>query len=206
MWKNFLVIIFATVILGPSLSYPNQDWKLFLIYLATILSVVLINTIAKKLFAYSVETDVNFSFWSMYWYGFSKKSHYNKPIPMAWLPLITSLFTFGNFIWMSILEFDVTPRPERIARRHGLYRFTAVTEWHIALIAVAGILANIILGIAGYLVGLELFAKLNIFYAAWSIIPLGRLDGAKIFFGSRKLWFFMLFVLVLTLLWGLTIV
>ncbi|MEI7719443.1 MAG: hypothetical protein WCI72_06235 [archaeon] len=204
--KDTLVIIIATVILGLALSYPNQDWKLFLIYTATIFAVILINILAKKIFAYNLETDVTLSSWSTYWFGFTATSHYRKPMSMAWLPLVTSLITFGNFIWMPIMEFDVAARPERIARRHGLYRYTAVTEWHIALIAAAGIFANIILGIAGYIVGLETFAKWSIFYAAWSIIPLGRLDGAKIFFGSRKLWFTLLVILVIMLLWGLSIV
>ena len=204
--KDISIIILATVILGLALSFTDKNWKATIIATFTIFLILMINILAKKIFAYNVETDVTLNFWSTYWYGFTQKSHFQKPIAMAWLPLLTSLITFGNFIWMPILEFDVSARPERIARQHGLYRFTAVTEWHIALIAVVGILANIIFAIGGYILGFETFAKWSIFYAAWSILPLGRLDGSKIFFGSRKLWIFILFILAITLLWGLSIV
>lgn len=204
--KDVLIIILTTLILGLALSYSDKNWKITLIAFLTIFFVILINILAKKIFAYSVETDINLNFWSTYWYGFTKKSHFDKSLPMAWLPLVTSLITFGNFIWMPIIEFEVTPRPERIARQHGTYRYTAVTEWHIALIAAIGILANIILGITGYILGFETFAKWNIFYAAWSILPIGKLDGTKIFFGSRKLWFLMLLILAIMLIWGLSII
>jgi hypothetical protein len=203
--KELLVIFLATLILGLSLSYISRNVKDTLIAFATILLVILVNVIAKKIVAYNLETDATLNFWSTYWYGFSSKSHFKKPMAMAWLPLLTSLITFGNFIWMPILEFDVSARPERIARQHGLYRYTAVTEWHIAIIAVVGIVANIIAGIAGYILGFETFAKWSIFYAAWSIIPIGRLDGTKILFGSRKIWVLMLFILAIILFWGLTV-
>jgi len=204
--KDTIIIILASVILGLALSYADKNWKITLTAFVTIFLVILINTLAKKLFAYQLETDVNLNFWSMYWYGYSAKSHYKKPMAMAWLPLLTSLITKGIFSWMPIIEFDVAARPERIARRHGLYRYTTVTEWHIALIAVVGILTNIIFGITGYLLGFETFAKWNLFYAAWSILPISSLDGTKIFFGSRKVWGLMLFILIIVLLWGLTII
>ena len=69
-----------------------------------------------------------------------------------------------------------------------------MTDWHIALIAVAGIIINLIAAIIGYVAGFETFAKLNIWFAAWALIPLSSLDGSKIFFGSRPLWFTMLVI------------
>jgi len=204
--KDSLVILLTAVILGLSLSYIEKNWLATLIAFTTILLVILINILAKKFIAYNLETDVNLGFWSWYWYGFTSKSHHKKPIAMAWLPLVTSLITRGLFIWMPIITFDVSARPERIARRHGLYRYTSVTEWHIAIIAVVGIVANIIAAIAGYIFGFETFAKWSVFYAVWSIIPIGELDGVKIFFGSRKLWFLMIIILLITLLWRLSIV
>lgn len=204
--KDSLIVILAALILGLALSYIEKNWKITLIAFLTILIIILVNVLAKKFIAYNLETNVNLSFWSTYWYGFTAKSHYNKPISMAWLPLLFSLVTKGIFIWMPIVSFDVTAKPERIARSHGLYRYTAVTDWHIAIIAVVGIVANIIAGIAGYILGFETFAKWSVFYAVWSIIPAGDLDGTKIFFGSRKFWFLMVIILLITLLWGLSIV
>jgi hypothetical protein len=204
--KDLTIIFVASIIISLALVFPQRDFNILLSMFISILVIISVNTLSKKFFAYQLETDVSLGFWSIYYYGFAKKNHFKRPLPMAWLPLVGSLITLGSFIWMPIIEFDVKPRPERISRRHGLYRFTEVTEWHIALIAAAGIFTTILFGIIGYFVGFETFAKLSIFYAAWSIIPFGKLDGTKIFFGSRNLWVVLLIVLVTALLWGLTIV
>ncbi len=79
-----------------------------------------------------------------------------------------------------------------------------MTEFHIALIAASGIIINLILAIMGYIFAswnpiLETFSKLSIYYAFWSIIPIGKLDGTKIFFGSRILWFSLLILTTLFL-------
>ena len=73
-----------------------------------------------------------------------------------------------------------------------------MTDWDIAVITAAGVFVNLILSVLGYIGAswvppLALFGKLNLYYAFWSLVPLSGLDGTKIFFGSRKLWF-MLFV------------
>lgn len=119
-------------------------------------------------------------------------------------PLL-SLITKGFVQWLAILESDVTPKTERVAKRHGLYRFTQITEWHIAWIATWGIIVNFILAIIGYIAGFELFAKLSIYFIAWSIIPLSGLDGAKIFFSSRGLWITLFTIIIIVLGWGLII-
>jgi len=206
IFKDLAIIFVASVIISLSLAFPQRNFELLFSLFVSILIIIIINTFAKKFFAYKLETDVALGFWSTYYYGFAKKDHFNRPLTMVWLPLLGSLITLGNIVWMPIIEFDVEARPERISRRHGLYRFTEVTEWHIALIAAAGIFSTIFFGIIGYFMGFETFARLSIFYAAWSIVPLGRLDGTKIFFGSRNLWFTLLIVLVVALLWGLTII
>jgi Zn-dependent protease len=51
-----------------------------------------------------------------------------------------------------------------------------------------GIVVNIAFGILGYLFGFEIFAKINLWYAFFNMFPLGNLDGAKIYFGSRLIW------------------
>ncbi len=205
-FKEFAIILLAAAIIALAYIFPERNSSLLLYIFLSLFIIILINTFAKKIFAYHLETDVTLSFWSTYHYWFTKRSHFKKPLTMAWLPLIASLITMGKLIWMPIIEFDVAPRPERISRRHGLYRYTEVTEWHVALIAAAGIFATIIFGVIGYFAGLETFAKLSIFYAAWSIVPLGRLDGSKVFFGSRNLWLTLLIALAVSLIWGLSVI
>ena len=202
--KEIFIIILAAVILALTVSFKQTH-----IFIASIISFLIIitaNVLVKKLVGYHFETKVRTKFWTWYQFGFRKDAHFKKPVPMAWLPLLLTLFTKGIFWWLAILEFDVEAKTERVSRRHGLYRYTQVTEWHMAWIAVWGIIVNILLAIVGYGAGFELFAKLNIYFAVWSIIPLGRLDGAKIFFSSRGLWATIATVVGIMLIWGLTVV
>lgn len=202
--KEIITILLAAVILAIAVSFLNTS----VLFSAAIFFIIIItlNVLAKKAMAYYFEADLKTKFWAWYQYGFPRSSHFKKPIPMLWLPLLLSLITKGFFWWLAILEFDVKPKTERVSRRHGLYRFTQMTDWHIALIATAGIITNLLLAIIGYIAGFELFAKLNIYFAAWSIIPLSGLDGNKIMFGSKILWFTMLIIIAIFLSYVLAVV
>ncbi len=204
--REIATIILVTLILALSFNYPSRGLEYALYLCLSILAILLINIVAKKIFAYNLETIVNIKPWSVYQTGFRKNAHFQKPVPMLWLPILTSLVTKGLFVWFPLLEFDVASKPERVSRRHGLYRYTEVTEWHIALIAVSGIVANLFFAGIGYLAGWELFTKLSVYYAFWSIIPISSLDGSKIFFGSRVLWFAFAIITLILLLWGILIV
>jgi len=202
--KELFVIILASIILAIVVSFTNNK----LIYSATLCFLIIIsaNTFIKKIIGSFLEIGVKIKFWSWHQYGFRKDSHFKNPVPMVWFPLILSLFTKGVLWWLAMLEFDVYPKTERVSRRHGLYRFTEVTEWHIAWIAIWGIIANLVLAVVGYLAGFELFARLSIYYTAWSIIPLSSLDGSKIFFSSRYLWATITVIVAVFLGWSLLIV
>jgi hypothetical protein len=206
--KNFAreltIVVVASIILAISISYLKMN--LFWNILLSIFVIISLNTLAKKFFAYNLETNTRTEFWSIYSFGFEKSKHFNKAVPMLWLPVLLSVITRGLFWWLPIISFDVSPRTERIARRHGLYRFTEVTEWHVALIAAFGIFVNIVAAIIAYFIGFEFFAKLSFYYAFWSIIPMSDLDGSKIFFGSRVLWFSCFVILLAMLVWGFAIV
>jgi len=209
--KEILIVLFAAIILGASYAFPDETKNIFL-YSVFFLIIIAVNVLVKKYIAYYFEAEVNTKFWSLYHYGFKTGSHFKKPIYMLWFPIFLSLFSKGYFFWMPILEFDIKPRLERIARRHeGMYRFTEMTEKHIAFIVMWGIIANIILAIIGYLLGGyiprgELFAKLNIYYALWSLVPFGSLDGTKLYFGSHPIWFSMTIITIAFLIIGIMII
>jgi hypothetical protein len=204
IWKEAVTVILATIILAISISFYNTS--IVVVAAISFLIIISANVITKKIVGYHLETNVRTKFWSWYQFGFRKDFHFKTPVPMAWLPLLLAPLTKGFFWWLGILEFDVEAKTERVSKRHGLYRFTQVTEWHIAWIAAWAIIINILLGIAGYFAGFELFAKLSIYFAAWSIVPLSNLDGNKILFGSKGLWATLFIVLVILLSWGLLIV
>jgi len=201
---EIFIIVLASTVLAVSVGFNNTS----LAYTAGISFLIIIgaNVLIKKIVGFFLEIDVRTKFWSWYQYGFRKDSHFKKAVPMLWIPLLASLLSKGIFWWLAILEFDVTPKTERVAKRHGLYRFTQVTEWHIAWIAAWGIILNFALGIIGYVAGFELFARLSIYFAAWSIVPLSGLDGSKIFFSNRGLWITLATITLIILSWGLVVI
>lgn len=202
--KETIIVVLAAIILALTVSFKNNT--IFLASLLSFLIIITVNVIAKKIIGFHFETEVKTKFWTWQQFGFRKDMHFKKPIPMAWLPLLLTLFTKGNLLWLGILEFDIRAKAERVAKRHGIYRFTEVTEWHMALIAMWGLIANLIFAIGGYILGFELFAKFSIYYIAWSVLPLSRLDGAKIFYASRGLWITIFAITALVLGWGWSLV
>jgi hypothetical protein len=184
---EIVTILFAALILAATVSHTRglivvaSSFAIFII-------IILINVVAKELAAYYYEANIKTKFWQWYQYGFRADSHFKEPLPMAWLPIALSLITKGFFWWMPILEFDITPRTERVSKRHELYRYTQMSEWHVGLIAFWGIVALILSSLIGYLFGFEYFTKLCSYYTLWNIIPLSNWDGTKILFGSRTLW------------------
>ena len=184
--KEIATLVLAVVIFSIAASFTNI--KIFYSCLASFSIILGTNIATKKILGNHFEINIKTKFWEFHRYGLKKKSHLKRPLPMAWLPLAIAPLSRGVFMWLGILEFDATPKPERASRRHGLYRFTEVTEKHIGLIAFMGVVMNLLLGVAGYIAGFELFTKLSFGFAMWSIVPISRLDGTKIFFGNRVLW------------------
>jgi len=201
--KELVVVILATIILAITVAF--RDRTIFYAAALSFLVIFVVNITMKKIVGYIFQTDIKTKFWTWYQFGLREDWHFKKPIPMIWLPLIIALFTKGFFWWLPILEFDVAAKTERVSRRHGLYRFTQVTEHHMAWIAIWGLIANFVFAITGYILNFELFAKLSIYFIAWSVIPLSRLDGSKILFGGKVKWSIFFTAAMLLLIWALTI-
>jgi len=196
--KEIALIALVTIILAFSLSFSNLAEVLFL--LVPVFFVIIINLLAKKISSFYLDSEIEIKLWEFKRYGFKPKRHFKKPFPIgAFLPLITSIFSFGYFVWLNGLIFDVKIKIYKAARRFGLYSFSEITEYQIGLIAAAGILANLFFAVIGYLMNLNEFARLNIYYAFFNLIPLSDLDGNKIFFGSIILWSFLATIVLITI-------
>ncbi|MEX0932654.1 MAG: hypothetical protein WDZ77_00960 [Candidatus Pacearchaeota archaeon] len=183
---GILAIIFAFLI-----GFPNSV-EGFLKLLLIMFLVLGVNTLAKKIASYYLDSEIEIDLWTIKRYGFRPHSHFKNPFPMGiTLPFLATLISFGNFTWLASMVFEVKPKVYRAAKRFGLYSFSEMTEYHVGLIAAAGIVANLSFAIIGYLIGFNEFAKLNVFFAFFNIIPLSDLDGNKIFFGSLVLWSFV---------------
>jgi hypothetical protein len=200
--KESIIILIVCLILAISFIYPEINLlnKFSIAFLGFIIAIGT-NILIKKIIAYNLEANIHTKIWEIYYFGFQERSHFKKPVPMVWLTPLLSILTRGALIWMPLLEFEISPRVERIAKRHGLYRFANITEWHLALIVFGGIVGNIIGYIFLNLGGLNELAIISLYYGMWSIIPLSGLDGSKLLFGSRKLWVIAGILLLVTFVW-----
>jgi hypothetical protein len=200
--KETITIIIAVLILTVSYLYPGMaDLERFLFIFGGFLLIVSANILTKRIVAYNLEANIKTRFWSLERFGFQERKHFKTPLYMLWLPPILSLISRGNLMWLPILEFEVTPRVERIAKRHELYRFAEMTEWHIGLIAFGGVLSTLALSIILNLFGLTELAKLSLYYSIWLLIPISSLDGTKLLFGNRKLWLIAGILTLLAFVW-----
>jgi len=190
--KEVIVIIVAALVLAFSASFINLSLNAFLYALLSVFIILALNIIAKKAMGYYVESEVEIKLWEMQRYGFRAHEYFKKAIPIgAILPLLFSVITLGHFKWLASTVFEVKPKIHRAVKRHGLYNFSEMTEYHIGLIAAAGVVINLLAAVVAYLIGFTEFARLSIFFAFFNMIPVSDLDGNKIFFGSLTLWAFL---------------
>ena len=206
--KEIIVIVIITVTLAFSISLI-KSLETFLYTLLAVFLVLIINIFAKKIASFYLDSEIEIKLWEIKRYGFKAHKHFKKPFPAgAFLPIISKifLFPFNSFVWMASLVFDVKPKIYRTAKRHNLYSFSEMTEYHLGLIAAAGILANLVFAVIGYFLGFTDFVKLNIYFAFFNMLPISDLDGNKIFFGSLVLWSFLASIVLIGLVYIMLVI
>jgi hypothetical protein len=204
--KEAGAILISIIILAFVVSFP-QPFYVFFIALGLIALVILINVFVKKVIAYYYESEIEEKIWSMQRYGFPAHHKLEKKIPVGVIiPFLFSLVTLGGIKLFTSLVFDIKPKVYRSAKRHGLYSFSEMTEFHIAVIAASGVIANLIAAILAYLLNFPDFARLNIYYAFFNAIPFDELDGNKIFAGSLILWSFVAAIVLIAVGYALLLI
>lgn len=203
--NEIIAIAIVTLILAFTISLM-ETLEIFLYALLAVFLVLIINIIAKKIAGFCLDSEIEIKLWEIKRFGFRTHWHLKRPFPAgAFFPIISKIFLFPihSFIWMASLVFNVKPKIYRAAKRHGLYSFSEITEHHLGIIASAGIIANLIFAIIGYFIGFTDFARLNIYYAFFNMLPLSDLDGNKIFFGNIILWSFLASIVLIGLFYAL---
>lgn len=197
--KEIGAVIIISIILGFLISLI-RNLEIFLYSTLLIFLVISINLIAKKIMSYNLDTEIDVKLWEFKRWGFRTHHYFKKPFPIGiLLPILTTVLSVGYVVWSACLTFEVKAKKYRAARRHGLYTFSEITENHIGLIAASGIIINLLFALLSYLIGLPDFARLNIYYAFFNMIPVGNLDGNKIFFGNLVLWSFLAAITLIAL-------
>jgi hypothetical protein len=210
--KELLIIPLIIIVIAFSASWTmnlNEFISLFPMVLGTVAIVVVANVITKKSAAKMLDCEIEIKVWEIGKYGFDKNQHAKRILPMgAILPVLAKviLFPLKYFTWMGSLIFDVKSKVSRSAKRFGLYTFSDVTEYHIGLIAAAGILINLILAVVGYFTGFSTLARISMYYAFFNMLPLSELDGNKIFFGSLIMWSFLAALVLIGMLFAIFII
>ncbi len=206
--KEILIIILISIIFAFSITLMSS-LNYFLIVFLSIILVIMINIITKKIIGYYYEMEIETKLWEFKHWGYKPKQHLKKDFPAgAFFPIFSRviLFPLNGFIWMASLVFDVKAKVYKTAKRHGFYSFSEVSGNQIAYTAAAGIFANLLFAILGYLIGFSEFAKFNIWFSFFNIIPLSNLDGNKIFFGSKTLWTFLTIIILIALIYTFFII
>jgi len=194
--KEVASLVISSIIIAFSITLV-KDLNIFLLVLLGVFILISVNIIIKKFMAYLLESEIEVKIWEIKRWGFRTDQYWKKAFPLGiFMPVLMRvlLFSFNGFTWMASLVFDVKAKAYHAAKRHGIYSFSEMTEEHIGKIAAAGIFANLFLAVLFYLIGGDfgtLFAKLNIWFVFFNMIPLSDLDGNKIFFGNIILWSFL---------------
>lgn len=192
--SEFVNVLIAILVLSLVLGFTEilrSDINAFGMAVIFAAAIILVHVFAKKLMAYKLDAGVEHKLWGIYQYGWKPANHFKKEVPLgAIVPLALTALSLGTLKIMTILTFEATALRRRAAKRFGHYSFTEMTEWHNGLIGAAGIVAILLLSFIAYWVpGLEALSRFAAFYAFFNMIPLSRLDGAQIFFGSKVLWY-----------------
>jgi len=186
--KEISFILIVSLVLALTVSML-KSLQAFIYALIFVFVLIIINILAKKITAFYLDSQIKIKLWEISRIGFRAHQHFKNPFPAgAFFPIIFSVLTFGYLTWFASLVFVSRPEIYKAAKRHGMYSFSEIPEFHIGIIAASGIVANLLFAVIGYLIGFSEFARLNLYYAFFNLIPVSDLDGNKIFFGSKILW------------------
>lgn len=204
VWIIVILIVYEFIIIFPSSFTPPNTFNP-LILLAPIL-ILFTNIISKKIAAGFFNIKIEHKIWEFQRWGYYKRSHFKKPVQIGLiLPFALSILTLGIIKMFTFFQFEVENIHEtRILKQKGLKRKEEINESDIAFTAAFGFLSLLVLALIGSLPGIrELFpelAKYSIFYGFWNMIPISKLDGSKLFFGSILTWTFLAILYAIALI------
>jgi len=201
--KEIVWLIIAILIMGFIISFslsPAYSLKILLFSAIIILTSIITKKIAGEIFNIKVEHKIlYFQRW-----GYYKRSHFKKPFPIGLiLPFFLSIISLGIIKPFTLLQFDAENLyKKRIQRARGEseYRRTEINESDLGFTAAWGFWALILLSIIGYFLNQPELTKYSVYYGIWNLIPLGNLDGIKLFFGSLLNWILLVIVYIIALI------
>ncbi len=161
----------------------------------------------RKLVAKTQGFETEYHLWKIKKIGFKPSSGIHffgrlyESIPLgAILSVMTTLLSAGKLFFVAVGSYDLVIKKES---RYGK-KTVHITDYDEAKIAVVGPLVNIALMIIFQFFNrngtFDQFVFINGMVALFQMIPFSTLDGAKVFFGSRIMYFFSLAFMLGTVL------
>lgn len=212
--KEIASFVIILVLFAFLLSFINKGSSSFIIsekaFLGGLVIAAIIlglNLLAKKLVAYYYECEIEQGIWFFQRYGIYERSYFKDKIPIGLLlPIAVVFFTLGAVKMLVMTQFEISAARQRAAKRHGLYRFSELTEFHIGVVAASGIAILLVSAVLAYIFGFGEYAKYAIYFSVWNMIPFSNLDGTKLFFGSRILYILLGVITLIFLFYALFLV
>ena len=211
--KEIVQIIIAIATLGIVYGFKdliNSNFQAFAIIIGFSAIVIGINILSKKIVASRLDADVEHEIWQVKRWGFHPGDNFKKSISAGVLiPLFITIVTLGSINFMGILTYETRALKRRAAKRFGPYSFTEMTDMHNSLVGSAGIIGCLLITFITYWIPGSLWStigKMATFYAFYNLIPLSKLDGSQIFFGSRVLWSVLAVITLIFLLYTMFLV
>jgi len=214
--KKELVWIIIFAVIASFISFipiiPNDDPVKIITTLFLFLLILSVWMTAKKIGAKKHYMKIEHKVWTFQRWGWYQRSAFKKPIPIGLIfPFFIAFFTLGYLKPFVFFEYDAKDIPERrlIKAKGGARRVRkeAIHEEDLAYTSAYGFYSLLLLAIIGTIIsyysniefGYEL-AKYSIFYGAWNLVPFGKLDGTKMFFGTFIAWLFLVFLYLISVL------
>lgn len=200
-------VVLVIIILAFSVSLAKLSYPAFFLAALFFAVIFIVNIAAKKLAGYYVRAGVETRILYFQRYGLKDKQYLKYPVPLGViLPLLISIASLGQFFWLAATQSEVRALKSRVSKKHDFYSYSEMTEWHVGIIPAAGIAACLVLAFFAYLIGQSELGKFAIFFACFNMIPLGNIDGSKIFFGSLIMWFVLAAVSIIALGYALLLI
>jgi Zn-dependent protease len=99
------------------------------------------------------------------------------------------------------LQFESKALPTKVVKRFGLRRISGIMEWDDALIVFYSLMPLLMMALlAKFFTGLFFsdLARYAWIYVVCNLLPISKLDGTKLFFGSIPLFIFTWAITLLT--------
>ncbi len=194
--REIVSAIIAIMLCGVVLSFNKGELDSLLLFYSLIVSaiIILLSLASKIIVAKNLGLGMTAEIWKFQRYGIIAKQKFKKPFPIGLLAaLILALITNGTLKFLAFLQFNFTALPVRVVKKYGSKRFSGIMEWDGALMVFYSTLPLLLLAVISSFFDIGIFSmisKYSLIYAISNLIPLGQLDGTKLYFGSRPLFVF----------------